>query len=57
MRMRSDCKRVGDIEHSDVAKEFSQVYKERQLLSKLNITTHLERAKFLTELFEASRNK
>ena len=55
MRMRSDCIRAGDIVHSEVAQEFKQVYKERQFLSKLKITTPRERAEFLTKLFKASR--
>ena len=54
MRMRNDCIRAGDIVHSEVAQEFKQVYKERWFLQKLKITTQLERARFLTHIFEVS---
>ena len=54
MRMRNDCIRAGDIVHREVALEFKQVYKERWFLQKLKITTQLERARFLTQIFEVS---
>ena len=57
MRMRDECIRPGDIIHDSVAKEFKEIYNDRQFLQKLKITTPLERAQFLTKLFEASIKK